>query len=50
MWNLFFYNPTDIYIQNQQIVKVDNVEIYDKDGKLYLKDSMKWLKEYWQIR
>ena len=36
----FFNSPTDIYIRNQQIVKVDKVEIYDKDGKLYLEDRL----------
>ena len=36
----FFYNPTDIYIRNQQIVKVAKVEIYDKNGELYLEDRV----------
>ena len=35
----FFYNPADRYIRNQKIVKVSKVEIYDKDGKLYLEDN-----------
>lgn len=34
----FFFNPTDIYIRKQTIVKVCKVEIYDKDGNLYLED------------
>lgn len=34
----FFYSPTDLYIRNQNIVKVSKVEIYDKDGNLYLED------------
>lgn len=34
----FFYNPTDLYIRNQNIVKVSKVEIYDKEGNLYLED------------
>lgn len=36
----FFYNPADHYIRNQKIVKVNKVEIYDKDGKLYLEDNI----------
>ena len=36
----FFYNPTDIYIRNQKVVKVDKVEIYDKNGKLFLEDNV----------
>ena len=36
----FFYNPSDRYIRNQKIVKVSKVEIYDKDGKLYLEDNI----------
>ena len=36
----FFYNPADRYIRNQKIVKVTKVEIYDKDGKLYLEDTI----------
>lgn len=36
----FFYNPSDIYIRNQKIVKVDKVEIYDKDGVLYFEDTI----------
>lgn len=36
----FFYNPADIYIRNQNIVKVSKVEIYDKDGKLYLENTV----------
>lgn len=36
----FFHNPTDIYIRNQNIVKVSKVEIYDKSGKLYLEDTV----------
>lgn len=35
----FFYNPTDIYIRNQNIVKVKEVNIYDEKGVLYLQDS-----------
>lgn len=34
----FFYNPTDLYVRNQTIVKVSKVEIYDNKGKLFLKD------------
>lgn len=34
----FFFNPTDIYIRKQTIVKVCKVEIYDKNGNLYLED------------
>ena len=36
----FFYNPADRYIRNQKIVKVSKVEIYDKDGRLYLEDNI----------
>jgi len=36
----FFYNPTDLYIRNQIIVKVRKVEVYDKEGKLYLEDTI----------
>ena len=36
----FFYSPADRYIRNQNIVKVSKVEIYDKDGKLYLEDMV----------
>ncbi|MDD3416028.1 MAG: hypothetical protein PHY47_18825 [Lachnospiraceae bacterium] len=35
----FFYNPTDLYIRNQTIVKVNKVQIFDKDGALYLEDT-----------
>lgn len=34
----FFYNPADRYIRNQKIVKVSKVEIYDRNGDLYLED------------
>ena len=37
----FFYNSTDIYIRNQKVVKVSKVEIYDKNGKLYLEDVVR---------
>lgn len=36
----FFFNPADRYIRNQSIVKVSKVEIYDRDGKLYLEDTI----------
>lgn len=36
----FFYNPTDIYRRNQNIVKVSKVEIYDKAGNLYFEDTI----------
>lgn len=36
----FFYNPADIYMRNQNIVKVSKVEIYDKVGNLYLEDTI----------
>ena len=36
----FFYNPADRYIRNQKIVKVSKVEIYDKEGNLYLEDNI----------
>ena len=36
----FFYNPTDLYIRNQNIVKVSKVEIYDKNGNLYMEDEL----------
>ena len=36
----FFYNPADRYIRNQKIVKVSKVQVYDKDGKLYLEDNV----------
>ena len=36
----FFYNPADHYIRNQKIVKVSKIEVYDKDGKLYLEDNI----------
>lgn len=35
----FFYNPTDIYIRNQTMVKVKNVKIYDNKDKLYMEDN-----------
>lgn len=34
----FFYNPTDLYVRNQTVIKVTKVEIYDNEGKLFLKD------------
>lgn len=34
----FFYNPTDIYIRNQNIIKVKAVKIYDNKGSLYMED------------
>ena len=34
----FFYNPTDLYIKNQIILKVNKVQIFDKEGKLFLED------------
>lgn len=36
----FFYNPTDLYIRNQQIIKVNEVRIYDNNGKLYFNDKL----------
>ena len=36
----FFYNPADCYIRNQNIVRVSKVEIYDKEGNLYLEDNI----------
>ena len=36
----FFYNPADRYIRNQKIVRVSKVQVYDKDGKLYLEDNV----------
>lgn len=35
----FFYNPTNLYINNQIIVKVSKIEIYNSQGQLYLEDS-----------
>ena len=36
----FFYNSTDLYIQNQKVEKIRKVEIYDKEGALYLEDNI----------
>lgn len=36
----FFYHLSDSYIRNQNIVKVSKVEIYDKNGNLYLEDMV----------
>lgn len=36
----FFYNPSDIYIHNQIVVKVKKVEIFDNKGNLYLEDYL----------
>ena len=36
----FFYNPADIYIRNQNTLKVRNVKIYDDKGNLYLEDIL----------
>jgi len=36
----FFYNSSDSYIRNQKVVKVDKVEIFDKEGKLYFADMI----------
>lgn len=35
----FFYNPNDLYIRNQNIVKVKKVTIYDAKNNIYLSDS-----------
>ena len=35
----FFYNPSDLYLRNQAIVKVKKVEIYDAKGNVYLEDT-----------
>lgn len=35
----FFYNPTDLYIRNQKIVKIKRVQIFDKTGDLYFEDD-----------
>ncbi|MBQ7955765.1 MAG: hypothetical protein IJ282_08435 [Lachnospiraceae bacterium] len=35
----FFYNPTNLYIHNQNIVKVKKVKIYDDKGNLYMEDE-----------
>ncbi|MBR5798880.1 MAG: hypothetical protein IKY23_02345 [Lachnospiraceae bacterium] len=36
----FFYHSTDLYLRNQNIVKVCKVEIFDKEGNLYLEDTL----------
>ncbi len=36
----FFYHPTNLYIRNQNIVKVSKVEIFDNEGNLYLEDTV----------
>lgn len=36
----FFYNATDHYIKNQMVVKVNKIEIYDRNGKVYLEDNI----------
>lgn len=38
----YFHNSTDLYIRNQQIVKVKQVVIYDAKGKLYLQDDLSY--------
>lgn len=35
----FFYNPTDLYIKNQKIVKIKKVQIFDDMGNLYFEDN-----------
>ena len=35
----FFYNETDLYIRNQKVEKIRKIEIYDKEGYLYLEDN-----------
>lgn len=35
----YFHNSTDLYIKNQQIVKIKKVYIYDREGKLYFQDD-----------
>lgn len=36
----YFHNTTDLYIKNQNIVKVKEVYIYDGTGKLYFQDNL----------
>lgn len=36
----FFYNPTDLYIRNQIIVKVKKVRIYDNNGNIFFEDDL----------
>ena len=36
----FFYNPGDLYLRGQQIVKIRKIEIYDAFDNLYLEDTL----------
>lgn len=36
----FFYQPTDLYLRNQIIVRIKGVRIYDKQGNLYFEDTL----------
>lgn len=35
----FFFNQTDSYIRNQNIIHIAKTQIFDKDGSLYLEDN-----------
>lgn len=35
----FFYEPTDLYIKNQNTLKIEGVKIYDEKGLLYMEDD-----------
>ena len=36
----FFYNPRDLYISGQKVVKVKRIEIHDASGALFFEDTL----------
>lgn len=36
----FFYQPTNLYLCKQKIMKIESIKIYDKAGNLYLEDIL----------
>lgn len=36
----FFYEPSDLYLRNQQRMRVKNVKIFDNKGNLFLEDTL----------
>ena len=36
----FFYEPSDLYLRNQQQIRIKNVKIFDNKGNLFLEDTL----------
>lgn len=36
----FFYEPSDLYLRNQNRIKIKNIKIFDNKGNLFLDDTL----------